>query len=340
MSPSTWPVSLSWPGVMPLMLTTGTTPPITVGNCTRPSLASSSSLSGMSEAPKSTVLALDLLDAGARADRLVVDRARRSPCCRHRPTWRRSAPGRSRRRRSCPGRWRASAATEARAGDEQPRGEVRAFMVRPFESCRRTADVAMHRRTLRDIDRHDAARERDSRLASHDRNRPPVQAACRRVAVGIRTSRPSTQPTSPNALTHDRVPPPAARRRLLVRSTRLRPSRPRPSPAAPARCRTAGSAPGPRRRARARPRPALGQTAGSPASPRPAARRTLISVCGNSVDAVEQRGERAARRARRPAAPCSALTMPSPVVCLSSASRWPEPSPPSCQPRATSSSST
>jgi hypothetical protein len=31
---------------------------------------------------------------------------------------------------------------------------------------------------------------------------------------------------------------------------------------------------------------------------------------------------------------CSALTMPSPVVWQSSASRWPEPSPPSCQPRA------
>ena len=39
------------------MLTTGTTPPITVGNCTRPFLARSSSLSGASEAPKSTVLA-------------------------------------------------------------------------------------------------------------------------------------------------------------------------------------------------------------------------------------------------------------------------------------------
>ena len=42
---------------MPLMLTTGTTPPMTVGNWIRPSLASSSSFSGMSEAPKSTVFA-------------------------------------------------------------------------------------------------------------------------------------------------------------------------------------------------------------------------------------------------------------------------------------------
>ena len=55
-SPSSGPVSLIWPGWMPLMLTTGTTPPITVGNCTKPSLASASSLSGMSDAPKSTVL--------------------------------------------------------------------------------------------------------------------------------------------------------------------------------------------------------------------------------------------------------------------------------------------
>ena len=42
---------------MPLMLTTGTTPPMTVGNCIWPFLASSSSFSGASEAPKSTVLA-------------------------------------------------------------------------------------------------------------------------------------------------------------------------------------------------------------------------------------------------------------------------------------------
>ena len=40
------------------MLTTGTTPPITIGNWIRPALASSSSFSGASEAPKSTVLAL------------------------------------------------------------------------------------------------------------------------------------------------------------------------------------------------------------------------------------------------------------------------------------------
>ena len=47
---------------------------------------------------------------------------------------------------------------------------------------------------------------------------------------------------------------------------------------------------------------------------------------------------RAGRPARRPertiaSSTIKALTMPSPVVCRSSASRWPEPSPPSCQPR-------
>ncbi len=37
---------------------TGTTPPITDGNCARPYLASSSGFSGASEEPKSTVPAL------------------------------------------------------------------------------------------------------------------------------------------------------------------------------------------------------------------------------------------------------------------------------------------
>jgi hypothetical protein len=36
----------------------GTTPPMIAGNCTRPDDARSSALSGMSEAPKSTVFAL------------------------------------------------------------------------------------------------------------------------------------------------------------------------------------------------------------------------------------------------------------------------------------------
>ncbi|MNN83036.1 hypothetical protein D3C81_2000410 [compost metagenome] len=48
---------VSSPGFTPCRLITGTTPPITVGNWTRPCLFRSSSFSGASEAPKSTVLA-------------------------------------------------------------------------------------------------------------------------------------------------------------------------------------------------------------------------------------------------------------------------------------------
>ena len=57
---------------MPSTLMTGTMPPITVGNWTRPSFSRSSAFSGASVAPKVTVLAGDLLDAAAGADRLVV----------------------------------------------------------------------------------------------------------------------------------------------------------------------------------------------------------------------------------------------------------------------------
>jgi hypothetical protein len=47
---------VSSPGLMPSTFTTGTTPPITVGNCTRPYASRSACLSGMSEAPKVTSL--------------------------------------------------------------------------------------------------------------------------------------------------------------------------------------------------------------------------------------------------------------------------------------------
>jgi hypothetical protein len=58
MSASTAPVSLMPPGAMPATLITGTTPPTMAGNCTSPAACNSSGLSGMSEAPKSTVFAL------------------------------------------------------------------------------------------------------------------------------------------------------------------------------------------------------------------------------------------------------------------------------------------
>ena len=47
------PVSFSSPGTTASRLVTGTTPPMIAGNCTRPSLARSSALSGMSEAHRS-----------------------------------------------------------------------------------------------------------------------------------------------------------------------------------------------------------------------------------------------------------------------------------------------
>ncbi len=43
---------------MPSMLTTGTMPPMTVGNCTSPASVRSFGVSGVSDAPNVTVLAL------------------------------------------------------------------------------------------------------------------------------------------------------------------------------------------------------------------------------------------------------------------------------------------
>ncbi|CKS30294.1 Uncharacterised protein [Mycobacterium tuberculosis] len=69
------------------------------------------------------------------------------------------------------------------------------------------------------------------------------------------------------------------------------------------------------------------------------AMRTLISVWGNSVTPSSNCATVLPLRTQA-CSTCSALTMPSPVVWRSSASRWPEPSPPSSQPRLSSSSST
>jgi hypothetical protein len=46
------------PSPMPLMLYTGTTPPMMAGNCIRPCFSRSAGFIGMSEAPKFTVLAV------------------------------------------------------------------------------------------------------------------------------------------------------------------------------------------------------------------------------------------------------------------------------------------
>ena len=51
------PSITSSPGATPSMFTTGTMPPITIGNWTRPFLVSSSPFNGASVAPKVTVFA-------------------------------------------------------------------------------------------------------------------------------------------------------------------------------------------------------------------------------------------------------------------------------------------
>ena len=50
------PSSVRSPDLTPSRLTTGTSPPITVGNWIRPALLSSADFNGMSEAPNVTVL--------------------------------------------------------------------------------------------------------------------------------------------------------------------------------------------------------------------------------------------------------------------------------------------
>ncbi len=52
------PSKCNWPAWMPLMLTTGTTPPMIMGNCMSPEAFRSSGFKGMSEAPNVTVFAL------------------------------------------------------------------------------------------------------------------------------------------------------------------------------------------------------------------------------------------------------------------------------------------
>ena len=69
---SVGPSSMSSPGLMPSRLTTGTTPPMTVGNCTRPSFVEVLALQRRVGGAEVDGLGLDLLDAAARADRLVV----------------------------------------------------------------------------------------------------------------------------------------------------------------------------------------------------------------------------------------------------------------------------
>jgi hypothetical protein len=50
------PSSVRSPALTPSTFTTGTTPPITVGNCTSPYMSKSAAFSGISEAPNVTSL--------------------------------------------------------------------------------------------------------------------------------------------------------------------------------------------------------------------------------------------------------------------------------------------
>ena len=69
---SVGPSMMSSPGLMPSRLTTGTMPPITVGNWARPILSSSAPLQRRVGGAEGHGLGLDLLDAAAGTDRLIV----------------------------------------------------------------------------------------------------------------------------------------------------------------------------------------------------------------------------------------------------------------------------
>ena len=69
---SVGPSMTSSPGLMPSRLTTGTMPPITIGNWARPISSSSLPGSGASLRAEGHGLGFDLLDAAAGTDRLIV----------------------------------------------------------------------------------------------------------------------------------------------------------------------------------------------------------------------------------------------------------------------------
>ena len=69
---SVGPSMVSSPGLMPSRLTTGTMPPITIGNWARPRFVELLARQWRVGGAEGHGLGLDLLDAAARADRLVV----------------------------------------------------------------------------------------------------------------------------------------------------------------------------------------------------------------------------------------------------------------------------
>ena len=70
---SVGPSSVNSPGLMPSRFTTGTTPPMIIGNCTQTGLLEVVRLQRHVGGAERHGLGLDLLDAAARADRLVVE---------------------------------------------------------------------------------------------------------------------------------------------------------------------------------------------------------------------------------------------------------------------------
>ena len=97
-------------GLMPSRLTTGTTPPITVGNWIRPSFSSSLGLQRHVGGAEGHGLGGDLLDAAAGADRLIVQAVAGFLFVGIRPLGVDRIRERSRRRRRCRWRRRACAA--------------------------------------------------------------------------------------------------------------------------------------------------------------------------------------------------------------------------------------
>ena len=182
---------------------------------------------------------------------------------------------------------------------------------------------------------------------SNRRERARRESMLPRKDAGIarqapRLARHATRRTADIARTGPRVPvrrPPRSHARAFPRARRRACARAlRPSRAARARCRTAAAARGPPRRATRPPRAprrrplrsapvpaALHRHVDEPLRKQRDGRGRFASVVFCSISARST---------------ASAATIASPVVCLSRQMRWPEFSPPSCQPRSSSCSST
>ena len=79
------PSSVNWPGLTPGTLTTGTMPPITTGNWVRPAAASSLEVERLVGGAEGHGLGLDLGDAAARTDGLIIHAVARDAFVGRRP---------------------------------------------------------------------------------------------------------------------------------------------------------------------------------------------------------------------------------------------------------------